>query len=47
MLINRGMDKDDVVCTYKYTMGYYSAIKKEWDNAICGDIDATRDYHIK
>ena len=21
--------------------------KKEWDNAICGNIDITRDYHVK
>ena len=32
---------------YIYTMEYYSAIKKEWNNAICSNIDATRDYHTK
>ena len=30
-----------------YTMGYYSAIKKEWNNAICSNMDANRDYHSK
>ena len=24
---------------YIYTMEYYSAIKKEWNNAICSDMD--------
>ena len=28
-------------------MEYYSVIKKEWNNAIFGNMDATRDYHIK
>ena len=28
-------------------MEYYSAIKKECNNAICSNMDATRDYHIK
>ena len=32
---------------YIYTMEYYSAIKKEWNNAICSNMDATRDYHAK
>ena len=32
---------------YIYTMEYYSAIKKEWNNAICSNMDATRDYHTK
>ena len=31
---------------YIYTMEYYSAIKKQ-NNAICSNMDATRDYHIK
>ena len=30
-----------------YTMEYYSAIKKEQNNVICSNMDATRDYHIK
>ena len=28
-------------------MEYYTAIKKEWNNAICSNMDATRDYHTK
>ena len=32
---------------YTYTMEYYSATKKELNNAICNNIDATRDYHTK
>ena len=31
-----------------YTMGYYSAIKKEEENnVICSDTDGHRDYHTK
>ena len=37
------MDEDDMVHLYN---GSYSAIK-EWNNAICGNMDATRDYHTK
>ena len=32
---------------YIYTMAYYSAIKTEWNNAICSNMNATRDYHTK
>ena len=32
---------------YIYTMEYYSAIKKEQNNAICSNMDTTRDYHTK
>ena len=32
---------------YIYTMGYYSVIKKEWNNVICSNIDGPRDYHTK
>ena len=32
---------------YIYTMEYYSANKKEWNNAICSNIDGPRDYHTK
>ena len=28
-------------------MEYYSAIKKEWNNAICSNMDRPRDYHAK
>ena len=32
---------------YIYTMEYYSAIKKDQNNAICCNMDGPRDYHIK
>ena len=32
---------------YVYTMEYYSAIKKEWNNAICSNMDEPGDYHTK
>ena len=32
---------------YIYTMEYYSAIKKEWNNAMCSNMDGPRDYHTK
>ena len=44
MSIDRWMDKDMV---YTHTMEYYSAIKKEWNNAFCSNMDGPRDYHIK
>ena len=28
-------------------MQYYSAIKKEWNNAIYSNMDGPRDYHTK
>ena len=28
-------------------MVYYSAITKEWNNAICSNMGGPRDYHIK
>ena len=28
-------------------MEYYSAIKKEWNNAICSNMDGPRDYFTK
>ena len=34
--INRGMQKE---MWYIYTMEYHSAIKKEWNNAICSDMN--------
>ena len=30
-----------------YTMEYYSAVKKEWNNAIWSNMDGPRDYHTK
>ena len=38
------IDKEDVV---HITMGYYSALKKEWNNAICSNMDEPRDYQTK
>ena len=32
---------------YLYTMEHYSAIKKEWNNAICSNMDGPRDYCTK
>ena len=32
---------------YIYTMEYYSAIKKKWNNAICSNRNGVRDYHTK
>ena len=32
---------------YIYTMKYYSAIKKEWNVAICSNMDRPRDCHTK
>ena len=28
-------------------MECYSAHKREWNNASCSNVDATRDYHMK
>ena len=30
-----------------YTMDYYSTIKKEWNNAICRDMDRLRDCYTE
>ena len=38
---------DSIDVVYVYTMGYYSAIKKEWNNAICSNMDEPRNYHTK
>ena len=32
---------------YMYTMEYYSAIKKERNNAICSNMDGPRDCHTE
>ena len=32
---------------YIYTMEYYSAIKKEWNNAICSNMNGPRDCHTE
>ena len=41
--INRQMDEEMVV--YTYTMEYYSAIKKQWNSAICNNVDGPREYY--
>ena len=38
------MQKKDV---YIHTMEYYSAIKKEWNNAICSNTDVPGGDHTK
>ena len=44
MPIDRWMDKENVVHIYN---GILLSHKKEWDNAICSNMDETRDYHMK
>ena len=42
------MDKEDVVCLYIYTHnGILISHKKEWNNAVCSNMDGPRDYHTK
>ena len=33
------------MCIYTHTMIYYSAIKKEWNLAICNNMDGAREYN--
>jgi len=44
MVINRGMDKDDVVHIYN---GILFSHKKEQDNAIGSNMDGPRDGHTE
>ena len=44
MSIHRQMDKEDVVHIYN---GILLNHKKEWNNAICSNMDGPRDYHTK
>ena len=44
MAIDRWMDTDDVVHVYNGTLLSH---KKEWNNAICSNIDGPRDYHTE
>ena len=44
MSIDRWMDKEDVVYIYN---GILLRHKKEWNNAICSNLDGPRDYHTK
>ena len=43
------MDKEDVVHTHTHThtKEYYSAIEKEWNIAICGNMNGPRDNRTK
>ena len=36
--------KEDVVCIYN---GILLSHQKEWNNAICSNMDGTSDYHTK
>ena len=38
------MDKEDVVHIYN---GILLSHKEEWNNAICSNMDGSRDYHTK
>ena len=42
--INRGMEKEHEVYIHN---GIFLSHKKEWNNAICSNMDRTRDYHVK
>ena len=42
--IHRGMGKEDVVCIYN---GIRLSHKKEWNNAICSNMNGPGDYHTK
>ena len=44
MSIDRGMDKEDVVHIYN---GILHSHTKEWNNAICSNMDGPIDYHTK
>ena len=46
MSIFRWIYKEDVIYI-TYTREYCSAIKKEWKNAICSNMDDPRDYYTK
>ena len=41
MSIDRGMDREDVVHIYN---GILLSHKKEWNHAICSNMDGPRDY---
>ena len=42
--MDRGMNKEDVVYL---SNGIILSHKKEWNNAICSNMDGPRDYHAK
>ena len=41
------LTKEWIKMWYIYTMGHDSAIRKEQNNAICSNMDRTKDYHTK
>ena len=43
MPINRETDQDEVYIYNRILLSH----KKEWNNAICSNMDGSRDYHIK
>ena len=44
MFIDRGMDKEEGVRIHS---GILLSHEKEWNNAICSNMDGPRDYHTK
>ena len=44
MSTDRGMDKEDMVDIYS---GILLSHKKEWNNAICSNMDGPRDCHTE
>ena len=44
MSTNRWTDKEEVVYIHN---GILLSHKREWNNAICSNIDGSRDYHTK
>ena len=44
VLINRGMDKEDMLRMYN---GILLSHKEEWNSAICRDVDGPRDCHTE
>ena len=44
MSFDRDLDKEDVVHIYN---GILLSYKKEWNNAICSNMDGSRNYHTK
>ena len=44
MSTDRGIDKEDMVHIYNRILLSH---KKEWNNAICSNMDGPRDYHTK
>ena len=45
MSIDRWMDKEDVVLIYNGIL--LSHKKKQWNNAICSNMDGPRDFHTE